>query len=99
VPSGTDPARPFSSRSPIPKSGWSAFPQPDSQLLSRLNIINLGQTRGGKQAIVTVEKSGLFKLDAKRLADPVGRVKTLGIQDVMEWLGTAWAMSAKSSAP
>lgn len=33
-------------------------------------------------AIATIEKSGLLKLDAKRLADLMGRIKTLGFEDV-----------------
>ncbi|MHA3795521.1 hypothetical protein [Sphingomonas sp. YL-JM2C] len=33
-------------------------------------------------AIATIEKSGLLKLEPKRLADLMGRIKTLGFEEV-----------------
>ena len=38
--------------------------------------------REREQAIATVEKSGLLKLDARRLADLADRIKRLGIEEV-----------------
>ena len=35
-----------------------------------------------EQASATIEKSGLLKLDPKRLADLPGRIKTLGFEEV-----------------
>lgn len=41
-----------------------------------------------EQAIVTVEKAGLLKLDAKRLAALTDRIKALGIDAVEKRLAT-----------
>jgi hypothetical protein len=35
-----------------------------------------------EQAIATIEKSGLLKLEPKRLADLTARIKTLGFEEV-----------------
>lgn len=41
-----------------------------------------------EQAIATIEKSGLLKLDSKRLATLMGRIKTLGFEEVEKRLAT-----------
>ena len=41
-----------------------------------------------EQAILTVEKAGLLKLEAKRLAALTDRIKTLGIDAVEKRLAT-----------
>ncbi len=40
------------------------------------------EDREREQAIQTVEKAGLLKLDSKRLAQLLARIRTLGIDEV-----------------